>query len=97
MPNFWKRRTPGDEPLTGIGQLSSDEVLVLDVMSTRWRDEDNFGPSFRITDAVERFCFIHLGADIEGAIGDTLFDERYTDRVTEARIRLERKHDLADL
>jgi hypothetical protein len=50
----------------------------------------------KITDAVERFCFINLGADFEAAIGATLFDERYSDRLREARIRLGRKHDLAD-
>ena len=93
---FWKRRIRGDKPLISIGQLSFDQVLVLDAMFARWRDEDDFGESFRITDAVERFCFINLGADIEGAIGETLFDERYGDRLSEARIRLERKHDLAD-
>lgn len=80
MRRFWNRRTSSEEPLIRIGQLSFDEVLVLDVI-----------------DAVERFCFIHLGADIEGAIGDALFDERYNDRLAEARVRLEREHDLADL
>ena len=49
---------------------------MLDAMFTRWRDETDFGDSFKIADPIERLCFIELGGDIEVAIGQALFDER---------------------
>jgi hypothetical protein len=68
--------------------LLRDEALVLDVVFTRHREENE---PLEARDEAERTALVALGAELEVAASDDVFSDSYTETIAEARERLLRR------